>query len=104
MLFTNIWELLYDIKISGVRDILNADNPIKSELGWISQEFIDLSKEIVSWEISLSDFKKTLQCGDEKSILILRKYFFNKRNQLSIIQLVDSLPNLERLMKLKVFW
>lgn len=96
MIFKNIWELLYDMRVHGSNDILCADNPQFLLMGWICV------KTEKMWEISISDYRSSVKFGDSDSIKILNSAMLTDRAK--IIDLLDKLPLLERLNKLKAFY
>lgn len=96
MIFTNIWELLIDMRIYGSDEILCADIP--PTYGWVCQK---TEKE---WRISLRDASSSLRLCDAKSIKMLTEAFNSAAARQNITKFLDALPFLERWNRLRVFW
>ncbi len=95
--FTNIWELFFDMRISGSDDILPADFiPMR---GWVCQ------KNEIYWQISLYNASLSLKMGDHESIEAVNNFFSLPGDERgSIVKLLNNLPALEKLNDLKAFW
>jgi hypothetical protein len=99
MIYDNIWELLCDMKLNNSGEILCADQLTCLSFGWVDQ-----NTERV-WEIKLQDVKLSIEdIGDEDTVAKVIKHFSTPGGRSKILELLNDLPHLERLCKLKAFW
>ena len=96
MLFTNIWELLKDMRLHGSGNIICADSP--PYYGWVDQ------KTEREWKIALWDAFNTLRLADPISVKMVSESFNLADSRKQLVGLLDKLPCMERLNKLKAFW
>lgn len=79
-------------------DILCADDPQFFMIGWICM------KTEKQWQITLENYCSSIKLGDLNSRKMLDSLMQSTKNRSKIIELLDELPFLERLNKLKVFY
>ena len=97
MLYTNIYELLADILSSGQKDIICDDLPKQLIIGWKSESTEQ------SWQIRIRDYRLSREL-DEQGFVILKEliHSFDKRN--NIVEMLESIPIVVKLSKMKAFW
>lgn len=85
MIFTNIWDLLNDMRSHGSKNIICADG-VDGVLGygWVCQD----TEKV--WAISFSDFIKTVS-QHEEHLEVLTQYFSSAENRRNIRDLLDKL-------------
>ena|ERR1700677_3466075 len=98
MIFENIWHLLYDMRLHSSSEVICADNPQFLTFGWICM------KTEKQWEITVQNYRSSVKLGDPNSIKSLDSMMSNTKDRSKIIELLDKLPFLERINKLKAFY
>lgn len=91
MIFSNIWDLLEDMRASGSTNILCADGVDGVVgFGWVCQD----TEKV--WAISMANTSRTGNLQGRENSVLLQQYLSTAENRRKIVELLDTAPYLQQ--------